>query len=139
MSAAALVWNQRKDPNATHAVADEAERYYTVAPQLTLAQVADAFLVGYAVPDDDDGTPVRFSVEDLRTGESEVFRGLPDQSATPAPRRGRPPAAPHLARVMVAIRLPQWLVTWIEAQGGDKTALIEEALIKRHKLKAPKS
>ena len=71
---------------------------------------------------------------------SATFSGLPDQPATPAPRRGRPPTPPHLTRAQVTIRLPQWVVDWMDEQpDADRTSLIEEAMLKRYKLKAPKS
>lgn len=51
---------------------------------------------------------------------------------------GRKPAAAHLARVSVPLRLPAWLVEWIDTQPGPRAALIEAALLKAHKLKAPR-
>jgi hypothetical protein len=38
---------------------------------------------------------------------------------------------------MVSYRLPPWLVAWLRDQPIAASAVIEEALIKRHKLKAP--
>ncbi|MEY2656187.1 MAG: hypothetical protein RLZZ524_3215 [Pseudomonadota bacterium] len=52
---------------------------------------------------------------------------------------GRPPAAPHLQRVNVPLRLPSWLVEWIDAQGGTRADVIEAALLKAHRLRAPKA
>lgn len=52
---------------------------------------------------------------------------------------GRPVAEPHLRRVIVPVRLPAWLVEWIDAQGTTRADVIERALLKAHKLKAPKS
>ncbi len=51
---------------------------------------------------------------------------------------GRPPAAPHLQRVNVPLRLPRWLVEWIDAQPGFRTNVIQDAILKAHKLKPPK-
>ena len=52
---------------------------------------------------------------------------------------GRKPAAPHLERVAVPLRLPAWLVEWIDAQGGTRAELIEAAILKAHKLKVPRA
>ena len=52
---------------------------------------------------------------------------------------GRKPADPHLVRVAVPLRLPAWLVEWIDAQPGTRAELIEAALLKAHKLKAPRA
>ena len=51
---------------------------------------------------------------------------------------GRPPAPPALRRVNVPVRLPAWLVEWMAQQPETPATLIEAALLKAHKLKAPK-
>ena len=51
---------------------------------------------------------------------------------------GRPPAPPQLQRVNVPLRLPRWLVEFIDQQDGTMTDVIEAALLKAHKLRAPK-
>lgn len=51
---------------------------------------------------------------------------------------GRPPAPPQLQRVNVPLRLPRWLVEWIDQQEGTRAELIEAALLKAHKLRQPK-
>lgn len=51
---------------------------------------------------------------------------------------GRPPAAPHLQRINVPLRLPRWMVEWIDAQGGARSDVIEAAIVKANRLKAPK-
>ena len=59
---------------------------------------------------------------------------------TRAPRSakgGRPPAPPQLQRVHVPLRLPRWLLEWIDAQPGTRTDLIERALLTSHRLRAP--
>ena len=57
---------------------------------------------------------------------------------TQAPRNGgRPPAEQHLRRVHVPVRLPAWLVEWIDAQAGTRADVIEAALLKAHKIKPP--
>ena len=52
---------------------------------------------------------------------------------------GRKPTDPHLVRVAVPLRLPAWLVEWIDAQRGTRADVIEAALLKAHKLKAPRA
>ena len=55
---------------------------------------------------------------------------------------GRPPAEPHLQRINVPVRLPRWMVKWIDGQLIDgahcsRAAVIEAALIRAHKPKCP--
>lgn len=59
----------------------------------------------------------------------------------PAPTKkpGRPQTAAHLQRVTVPLRLPRWLVKWIDAQEGTRADVIEAALLKAHKLRGPKA
>ena len=59
-------------------------------------------------------------------------RGGPREGAG----RKAPPA--HLERVALPLRLPRWLAEWIDAQEGTRAEVIEEALLKAHKLKPPK-
>lgn len=51
---------------------------------------------------------------------------------------GRLPAQPQLQRVNVPLRLPRWLVEWIDQQEGTRADVIEAALLKAHKLRPPK-
>ena len=39
---------------------------------------------------------------------------------------GRPPAPPQLQRVNVPLRLPRWLVEWIDQQEGTRADVIED-------------
>ena len=50
---------------------------------------------------------------------------------------GRPPSAPGARRVNVPLRLPEWLAQWIDAQPQTRAEVIEAALLKAYKLKAP--
>lgn len=50
---------------------------------------------------------------------------------------GRPPAPPQMQRVNVPLRLPRWLVEWIDQQDGTRADVIEAALLKAHKLRQP--
>lgn len=52
---------------------------------------------------------------------------------------GRKPVDAHLVRVAVPLRLPAWLVEWIDAQDGTRADVIEAAILKAHKLKAPRA
>lgn len=51
---------------------------------------------------------------------------------------GRPPVDPQLAKIPVAYRLPLWLVEWMRDQDIPASRLIEDALMRRHKIKPPK-
>ena len=51
---------------------------------------------------------------------------------------GRPPIDPQLAKIAVSYRLPRWLVGWMRDQDIPASQLIEDALMRRHKLKPPK-
>ncbi len=54
---------------------------------------------------------------------------------------GRPPAAPHLQRVNVPLRLPRWLVEKLDAEFPfhSRAEVIEAALLQAYKLKPPKA
>ena len=48
---------------------------------------------------------------------------------------GRKVHPQHLKRIGVPLRLPAWLVQWIDTLPGTRAAVIEAALLKAHKLK----
>jgi len=51
---------------------------------------------------------------------------------------GRPPAPVELKKRMVSIRLPEWLIIWMDDQPETNRAiLIEEALQKIHGISPP--
>jgi len=50
---------------------------------------------------------------------------------------GRPQIDPQMVKVPVGYKLPRWLVDWLRAQDVPAAHLIENALRKQHKLKAP--
>jgi hypothetical protein len=61
---------------------------------------------------------------------------------------GRPQAPVHLQRINVPLRLPRWMVEWIDAHRvynttlfpdgpGARADVIEAALLRAHKLKPP--
>jgi hypothetical protein len=50
---------------------------------------------------------------------------------------GRKPAPPALKKVPVSLKLPRWLIQWMDSQPESRAVLIEEALCNRHKLKPP--
>lgn len=59
-------------------------------------------------------------------------------SQAPEPkRRGRPTAPEHLQRIDVPLRLPRWLASWIDSQEAARAEVIESALMKAYRLKAP--
>lgn len=51
---------------------------------------------------------------------------------------GRPPAPVELKKRMVSIRLPEWLIQWMDEQHDtNRAVLIEEALKKVHGIEPP--
>ncbi len=52
---------------------------------------------------------------------------------------GRKPTDPQFVRVAVPLRLPAWLVEWIDAQPDTRADVIEAALLKAHKLRPPRA
>ena len=52
---------------------------------------------------------------------------------------GRKPADPALVRVAVPLRLPAWLRDEVDKLPGTRSDVIEAALLKAHKLKAPRA
>lgn len=51
---------------------------------------------------------------------------------------GRPPVAPELKKVPSTVKLSQWVTDWLGEQDEAKAVLIEQAVIKQYKLKAPR-
>lgn len=49
-------------------------------------------------------------------------------------RRGRPPLPPGEARGHLTIRLPQWIIDWLNAQDKPASHVIEQALRFTHHL-----
>ena len=50
---------------------------------------------------------------------------------------GRKPTAPNLKKMPIAVKLPQWLLDWIDTRDESRAVLIEDALKRRHKIKPP--
>lgn len=50
---------------------------------------------------------------------------------------GRKPSSPALLKIPVSIKLPRWLVEWMDKQPKSRAILIEDALQKRHKIGPP--
>ena len=50
---------------------------------------------------------------------------------------GRPPAPPMLKKEPISVKLPKWLIEWMDGQHESRAVLIEEALRKVHKLRPP--
>ena len=66
------------------------------------------------------------------------------EASPPRPTRktgkiGRPPRPEALHKIPVSYKLPRWLVEWLREQTEPAAGLIEEALVKRHKLTPPGS
>ena len=50
---------------------------------------------------------------------------------------GAPRKPPALVKVPVSLKLPRWLLAWMDTQPESRAVLIEDALKRRHKLKPP--
>jgi hypothetical protein len=50
---------------------------------------------------------------------------------------GRKPSPPALLKIPISIKLPRWLVEWMDAQPESRAVLIEDALQKQHKVSPP--
>jgi len=48
---------------------------------------------------------------------------------------GRKPSPPELKKEPISLKLPRWLIEWMDKQDESRAVLIEEALKRRHKLK----
>lgn len=70
-------------PEHDMAVTDGQVRYYTAAAGRTVQQIADDFLQGYHVEDEDDDTYVRFSVRRVGDDDGTMFKGHPGGLAVP--------------------------------------------------------
>jgi hypothetical protein len=49
----------------------------------------------------------------------------------------RKPSPPELKKEPVSIKLPRWLLNWMQTQPESRAVLIENALQKQHKIKPP--
>lgn len=50
---------------------------------------------------------------------------------------GRKPAPLMLKKEPVSLKLPRWLIEWMDGRPESRAVLIEDAIIRRHKLKPP--
>lgn len=50
---------------------------------------------------------------------------------------GRKPSPPELLKVPVSIKLPRWLIEWMDAQPESRAVLIEAAMQRQYKFKPP--
>ena len=51
---------------------------------------------------------------------------------------GRPPVNPLLKKIPSGYKYSQWILDWLREQPEAAGVLLEQALIKQHKLKPPK-
>lgn len=63
-----------------------------------------------------------------------MTRGGP-RTAGPGKTIGRPATS---NRIAISVRLPAWLVEWLRAQPESQAALIEAALVAKHRLTPPR-
>ncbi len=52
---------------------------------------------------------------------------------------GRKPVTPALKKVPISIKLPKWLIDWMDEQEESRPKLIEEALQYMNQLEPPKA
>ena len=50
---------------------------------------------------------------------------------------GRKPVPPDLKKMPISIKLPQWLIDWMDNQEESRPKLIEEALRSQHFINPP--
>ena len=50
---------------------------------------------------------------------------------------GRPTAPTMLKKEPISLKLPKWLLDWMDAQPESRAVLIEDAICKRHKINPP--
>lgn len=50
---------------------------------------------------------------------------------------GRKPAPELLRKEPIGLKLPRWLIDWLDTRSESRAVLIEEALRRQHKLKPP--
>lgn len=53
------------------------------------------------------------------------------------PGSGRPACPPGFKKLTKGVRLTEWVWDWLDAQDDPRGTMLEEALIKVHKLKPP--
>lgn len=50
---------------------------------------------------------------------------------------GRKPLPPELLKVPISIKLPRWMIEWMDKQPASRAVLIEDALQMQHKISPP--
>ena len=50
---------------------------------------------------------------------------------------GRKPVPPQIKKMPISIKLPKWLIDWLDAQEESRPNLIEEALRRQHGIYPP--
>ena len=53
------------------------------------------------------------------------------------PGAGRKPVPPELKKEPISIKLPRWLIDWMDNQEESRPKLIEEALLRQHGIYPP--
>lgn len=65
-----------------------------------------------------------------------VAAGSPMQSKSKR-KRGRPPIARELRKEQIGLKLPRWLIDWLDTREESRAELIEDALRTKHRLTPP--
>ena len=50
---------------------------------------------------------------------------------------GRPPTSPELKKAPAGVDLPHWMLDWMREQSTPAAQIIEDAVIRRYKLRVP--
>ena len=50
---------------------------------------------------------------------------------------GRKPVSPELKKEPISIKLPKWLIDWMDTKEESRPYLIEEALRRQHSIRPP--
>ena len=52
---------------------------------------------------------------------------------------GRKHSPPELLKIPISLKLPRWLIEWMETRPESRAVLIENSLRETHKIKPPKA
>lgn len=55
------------------------------------------------------------------------------------PGAGRPPSPASLLKIPISLKLPRWLIEWMDGREESRAILIEAALREAHKITPPEN
>ncbi len=62
---------------------------------------------------------------------------MTDEEKVKFTKAGRQPKSPELKKTAISLKLPKWLIDWLDQQPASRPVTIEDALKKVHGLKSP--